>query len=96
MCDIGAGIMGMGLSGGSVALTLFADAFATGHILYLLIAAAYWFTGSASFVIPAVTIARSLSERFTGILPAHAPGYIAAQLIAAVLAALTLPKHFSN
>lgn len=199
MCGIGAGIMGMGLSGGSVALTLFADAFATGLILYLLItvfgpisgaqmnpavtlyllilrqltgaqallfvvaqiigallavllthamfglpliqtaatartganlwlsegvatfgllltiagalrhapaqlpalvgawiAAAFWFTGSASFANPAVTIARSLSDTFTGILPAHAPGYIAAQLIAAGLAALTLPKLFSN
>jgi glycerol uptake facilitator-like aquaporin len=33
-----------------------------------------------------VTIARSLSNTFAGILPGHAPAFIAAQLIGAVLA----------
>ena len=35
---------------------------------------------------PAVTIARSLSDTFAGVLPGHAPALIAAQLIGAVLA----------
>ena len=33
-----------------------------------------------------MTIARSLSDTFAGILPGHAPAFIAAQLIGAVLA----------
>src|SRR6516162_5630160 len=36
----------------------------------LYITAAYWFTASTSFANPAVTIARSLSDTFTGIAPA--------------------------
>jgi glycerol uptake facilitator-like aquaporin len=44
----------------------------------LYITAAYWFTASTSFANPAVTIARSLSDTFSGIAPAGAPGFIAA------------------
>jgi len=60
------------------------------------IAGAYWFTSSSTFANPAVTIARTMTDSFAGILPAHAPAYIAAQMVAAVLAALFLPKLFSN
>lgn len=52
----------------------------------LYITAAYWFTASTSFANPAVTIARSLSDTFSGIFPAHAPGFIAAQLGGTVIA----------
>lgn len=52
----------------------------------LYITAAYWFTASTSFANPAVTIARSLSDTFAGIQPAHVPGFIIAQLIGAVAA----------
>jgi len=52
------------------------------------IAAAYWFTASTSFANPAVTIARSLSNTFSGIRPADSPGFIAAQLISGFLATL--------
>jgi glycerol uptake facilitator-like aquaporin len=45
------------------------------------IVGAYWFTASTSFANPAVTIARSLSNTFAGILPADAPAFIAAQLL---------------
>ena len=38
----------------------------------LYITAAYWFTASTSFANPAVTIARSLSDTFAGIMPAAA------------------------
>lgn len=54
----------------------------------LYITAAYWFTASTSFANPAVTIARSLTDSFSGIRPADAPAFIAAQLIGAALAAL--------
>jgi glycerol uptake facilitator-like aquaporin len=52
------------------------------------IGGAYWFTASTSFANPAITIARSLSDTFAGIRPADVPGFIAAQLIGALLALL--------
>jgi len=53
----------------------------------LYITSAYWFTSSTSFANPAITLARSLSNTFAGIAPADTPGFIAAQLVGAVLAA---------
>lgn len=52
------------------------------------ISAAYWFTPSTSFANPAVTIARSLSDTFTGIAPSNVPGFIVAQVLGGVAAAL--------
>jgi len=54
----------------------------------LYITAAYWFTSSTSFANPAVTIARGFSDSFAGITPSDIPAFIAAQLIAAVLATM--------
>ncbi|MGH7292104.1 MAG: aquaporin [Myxococcota bacterium] len=45
------------------------------------IAAAYWFTSSTSFANPAVTLARSLTDTFSGIRLADVGGFIAAQLV---------------
>jgi glycerol uptake facilitator-like aquaporin len=50
------------------------------------ITAAYWFTASTSFANPAVTIARSLTDTFSGIRPQDAPGFIVAQLVGAAAA----------
>jgi len=50
------------------------------------IGAAYWFTSSTSFANPAITIARSLTNTFSGIRPVDAPAFIAAQLIGAIAA----------
>ncbi|HKY39191.1 MAG TPA: MIP/aquaporin family protein [Polyangiaceae bacterium] len=50
------------------------------------ITAAYWFTASTSFANPAVTLARSLTNTFSGIRPADAPGFMAAQLAGALVA----------
>jgi glycerol uptake facilitator-like aquaporin len=50
------------------------------------IGAAYWFTASTSFANPAITIARSLSDTFSGIRPPDVPAFIAAQLAGAVAA----------
>jgi glycerol uptake facilitator-like aquaporin len=50
------------------------------------IGAAYWFTASTSFANPAITIARSLTNSFSGIRPIDAPAFILAQLAGAVLA----------
>ena len=52
------------------------------------ITAAYWFTASTSFANPVVTIARAMTDTFSGIRPLDAPGFIAAQFIGAGLAAL--------
>jgi glycerol uptake facilitator-like aquaporin len=53
----------------------------------LYIGAAYWFTASTSFANPAVTIARALTDSFSGIRPLDAPGFILMQLLGALLAA---------
>ena len=55
----------------------------------LYITAAYWFTSSTSFANPAVAIARSMTNTFSGIRPADLPGFIIAEFGGA-LAALML------
>lgn len=50
------------------------------------ITAAYWFTSSTSFANPAVTLARSLTNTFSGIRPVDAPGFIVAQIVGALAA----------
>jgi len=55
------------------------------------IGAAYWFTASTSFANPAITIARSLTNTFSGIRAIDAPGFILAQF-AGALAALGLAR----
>src|SRR5437660_1554729 len=72
---VGSGIMGERLSGGNMALALLAY-----------ITAAYWFTASTSFANPAVTVARGLTDTFSGIAPAGVPGFIVAQFLGAVAA----------
>ena len=59
----------------------------------LYITAAYWFTASTSFANPAVTIARALTDSFSGIAPADVPMFIAAQFVGA-LAGLALMRWF--
>ena len=51
----------------------------------LYIGAAYWFTSSTSFSNPAVTIARNLSNTFTGIAPSDVIPFIFAQLIGTLI-----------
>jgi glycerol uptake facilitator-like aquaporin len=50
------------------------------------ITAAYWFTASTSFANPAVTIARSLSNTFSGIRPADVPLFLVAQVSGSLVA----------
>ena len=51
------------------------------------ITAAYWFTASTSFANPAVTLARSATDTFSGIRPADTPLFLVAQLVGAAAAA---------
>ncbi len=52
------------------------------------IIAGYWFTASTAFANPAVTLARSLTDTFSGIRPLDVPAFIVAQLIGAALATM--------
>jgi glycerol uptake facilitator-like aquaporin len=54
------------------------------------ITAAYWFTASTSFANPAVTLARTVTDTFTGIRPVDAPVFIAAQLLGATAATVLM------
>jgi glycerol uptake facilitator-like aquaporin len=56
----------------------------------LYITAAYWFTSSTSFANPAVAIARSLTNTFSGIRPVDLPGFIAAEFCGAVAAMMLM------
>ena len=59
---------------------------ATPMAVALVITAGYWFTASTSFANPAVTIARSLTDSFSGIAPIDAAGFVLAQLAGALVA----------
>lgn len=50
------------------------------------ITAAYWFTASTSFANPAVTVARAFTDTFSGIRPVDVPGFVVAQVVAAMCA----------
>jgi glycerol uptake facilitator-like aquaporin len=50
------------------------------------ITAAYWFTASTSFANPAVTLARSFTDTFSGIRGEDVPGFMISQLVGAALA----------
>lgn len=52
----------------------------------LVITAGYWFTASTSFANPAVTIARGLTDSFSGIAPENVFPFIVAQLVGALIA----------
>jgi glycerol uptake facilitator-like aquaporin len=61
------------------------------------ITGAYWFTASTSFANPAVTIARALTNTFSGIRPDDVPGFLLAQAVATIVAVLVIawliPPH---
>lgn len=69
-------ILGTIRAGGSVATSV-----------ALTITAAYWFTASTSFANPAVALARAFTDTFAGIRPVDLPGFWAAQIAGALLAA---------
>ncbi len=55
-------------------------------LVALYITSAYWFSASTSFANPAVTIARGLTDTFSGIMPAHVPMFVVTQLLSAAAA----------
>jgi len=54
------------------------------------IGAAYFFTSSASFANPAITIGRMFSDTFAGIAPSSVPSFIAAQILGGALAVVVI------
>ncbi len=64
------------------------------------IGAAYFFTSSASFANPAITVGRVFSDTFAGIAPASVLPYVIAQLVAVAIAVpvldLLYPRHPTN
>jgi glycerol uptake facilitator-like aquaporin len=52
----------------------------------LYITAAYWFTASTSFANPTVTIARALTDTFSGIRMMDVPAFVVAQFAGALIA----------
>ncbi|HWU63479.1 MAG TPA: MIP/aquaporin family protein [Ensifer sp.] len=66
--------------------TLRANDRAVPQSVALYIVAAYWFTASTSFANPAVTIARALSNTFSGIRPQDVPAFVAAQIVGCLVA----------
>jgi glycerol uptake facilitator-like aquaporin len=61
----------------------------------LYITGAYWFTSSTSFANPAVSIARSLSDTFSGISPTHVPMFILCQAIGLAISLVVIKFVFT-
>ncbi|MHB8531217.1 MAG: aquaporin [Solirubrobacteraceae bacterium] len=60
------------------------------------IGAAYFFTSSASFANPAISVGRMLSDTFAGIAPASVPGFILAQLLGGACAVAVIRALYPN
>ena len=58
------------------------------------ITAGYWFTSSTSFANPAITIARSITDSFSGIAPTSIVLFATAQCAGALLAWIIVPALF--
>ncbi len=69
---------------------------AVAYAVGLFITAGYWFTSSTSFANPAVTLARALTDSFSGIRPVDAPAFIAAEVVGAVAATLVFKWLWSD
>ncbi len=60
------------------------------------IGAAYFFTSSASFANPAISVGRMFSDTFAGIAPASVPGFVAAQLVGCGCAILVVKALYPD
>ena len=63
---------------------------AAGVATYIM--AGYWFTSSTSFANPAVTIARTFTDSFTGINYLNTPTYILAEFLGVLIAVYFIKK----
>jgi arsenate reductase len=60
------------------------------------IGAAYFFTSSASFANPAISIGRMFSDTFAGIAPSSVPSFIGAQILGGALAVAVIKALYPN
>ena len=60
------------------------------------IGAAYFFTSSASFANPAISVGRMFSDTFAGIAPASVPGFVLAQLVGCIVAVLLVSALYPD
>ena len=74
----------VGLIGGVITVGRRGNVGQTAAAVAAYISAGIWFTSSTSFANPAVTIARTMTDSFTGIRSADAPIFIILQLVGAV------------
>ena len=90
---VGSGIMAENLAAGNMAIALLGNTIPTGAILVVMIT--IFGPISGAHFNPAVTIARSFTNTFSGIFPEHALGFIVAQLVAAVIGTYALRWLFA-
>lgn len=64
------------------------------YVVGAYIGGAYYFTSSTSFANPAVTVARTLSDTFTGIEPSSAPMFVVMQVVGVGLAVVLVKALF--
>ena len=60
------------------------------------ITAGYWFTSSTSFANPAITLARAMTDSFSGIAMTDTPAFIVAQIVGAVAATMVAQWLFAE
>ena len=75
-------------------MVLFFNASSQAASVGLYITAGYWFTSSTSFANPAVAIARTFTESFTGISYLNTPYYIVAELVGMLIAVFIVKRLF--
>jgi glycerol uptake facilitator-like aquaporin len=84
------GLIAVILTGSRFAVT------AVPALVSLYITSAYWFTASTSFANPAVAIARSLTDTFSGIRPQDLPGFLVAEFLGAFIASAAVGWLLGN
>ncbi len=83
---VGEGVATFGLIGTILAVSRLGSVPVTAGAVGLYIGSAIWFTSSTSFANPAVTLARMITDTFTGIAPADVLPFIGVQLVGALVA----------
>lgn len=75
-------------TGGLIVVVLRAPPAKAPALVACYIGAAYWFTASTSFANPAAVLGRMLTDSFSGIAPASAPGFVMAETVGAAAGVL--------
>ena len=82
---IGQWVAEIAATAGLIFVILRSEPAKTASLVACYIGGAYWFTSSTSFANPAAAFGRLFSDSFAGIMPAHVPLFIIAQIIGGLL-----------